>query len=85
MVNLMKIIDRIKNSVVDDDFFLGIYKDHIYIVNYQSISDFSDKKVKLKIKDSFMNIFGREFKLVRKTKSEIDINGYFSKLELSDE
>ena len=64
MVNLMKIIDRIKNSVVDDDFFLGIYKDHIYIVNYQSINDFSDKKVKLKINDSFMNIFGREFKLV---------------------
>lgn len=81
----MKVIDRIKNTINDNDFFVGIYKDHIYIVNYQNILDFNNERIKLCINENNFSIYGKGFKLVRKTNIEIDIQGYFSKMEFNNE
>lgn len=71
--------------MIDHEFFISVYKNHIYLINYQNIIDFSDAKAKFKINNCILTIYGREFKLVRKTNNEIDISGYFSKMELNNE
>ena len=81
----MKVIDRIKNAIIDDDFFISIYKNHIYIINYDDIIDFSDNKIKLRIKENIFSIYGRGFKLIRKNTRELDITGFFSKMEMNNE
>ena len=81
----MKVIDRIKNAIIDDDFFISIYKNHIYVINYDDIIDFGDNKIKLRINENIFFIYGRDFKLIRKNNKELDITGFFSKMETNNE
>ena len=49
----MKVIDRIKYGFYNKDYFVSVYPNHIYIINYKSIIDFSSEIVKL----SFLNFW----------------------------
>ena len=81
----MKVIDRLKEGFYKSDYYISVYPNHIYIINYKDIIDFSSSIVKLKFSDFMICIKGMNFKIIRKTNSEIDIKGLFSSVELLNE
>lgn len=78
----MKVIDRLKNHFINEEFFISFYKNHIYIINYQNVLDFADKKIKIEFNNFNLQIIGYNFKLLRKNDLELDITGTFNKMEI---
>ena len=81
----MKVIDRLKYGFYNKDYFVSIYPNHIYIINYKSIIDFSNEIVKLSFLNFKLVIKGKDFKIIRKNKDELDITGLFSSMEIINE
>lgn len=78
----MKIIDRLKSNFIKEEYSISFYKNHIYILNYEDILDFSDKQIKIQFCNFTLIISGCNFKLVRKNDIELDIAGTFNKTEI---
>ena len=78
----MKTIDRLKNYFFDKDYFISIYKNHIYIINYLEVLDFNNNKIKIRFEKFILLINGIDFKITRKNKYEIELKGNISKLEI---
>ena len=78
----MKTIDRLKECFFNHDYYISIYPNHIYIVNYIEILDFANTLIKLRFNSFSLLIKGLDFKITRKTKNEIDVCGLFSSMEL---
>ena len=81
----MKTIDRLKNYFICDEYFIGLYKNHIYIINYIDILDFNETTIKIKFKEFIILISGANFKITRKNNYEIELYGLINKLEIINE
>lgn len=81
----MKTIERLKGRFISKDYYISVYSNHIYIINYLNIVDFTYKKVIINFSNFRLIVHGDKFKLVRKTKDELDILGSFSKMEIDNE
>lgn len=81
----MKVIDRLKEGFYNSDFYISVYPRHIYIINYIEIIDFSNTKLKIRFTDFILLVKGLDFKIKRKNKYELDIEGNFSSMELLNE
>ena len=47
----MKLIDRFRNYILEEEFTINIYPNKINIVNYTSINHFDNHKVVIRHKD----------------------------------
>lgn len=81
----MKTIERLKERFYSKDYYISFFPDHIYIINYKEVLDFSNTKIYLKFSNFNLKVYGNNFKIIRKTNYEIDIKGFFNKVELVNE
>ena len=81
----MKAIERFKNNFINNDYFISIYKNHIYIINYINIIDFKSNKIIIRFNEFKLLIKGINFKIVRKNNIELEIIGNFNSMEIVNE
>ena len=81
----MKIYERLKDSFLDKEYFISTTNNYIYILNYDNIELFKDDKIIIKFKKFNLLLLGRKFIITRKTKSELEIKGTLSKMEIINE
>ena len=81
----MKVIDRLKYGFYNKDYYISVYPNHIYIINYTSIVDFTSELIKVSFSNFILAIKGANFKIIRKNSSELDINGFFNSMEIINE
>lgn len=83
---LLKIIDRLKESFIKEKHtFIAFYDNHIYIVNYDKILEFSNEYMKVRLDKSIFIFYGNNLKIIRKSNIELDIYGTFISMEKIDE
>ena len=81
----MKIIDRLKNSYKDKDYYISVYNDGIYIMNYESIKLVNNNLVEVLFKKFIVIIKGSDLKIKRKDKFDLELSGNFSSMEINSE
>ena len=81
----MKIYDRLKNIFLNSDYFISTTNNYIYILNYEFIESFTDTKIIIKFRKFRLLIYGKNFKMSRKNKCELEIKGMLSKMEINNE
>lgn len=80
----MKIYDRLKNCFINSDYYIAINNNSLYILNYKRIEHFDNDLITIKFNNFSIKIYGIDFKMVRKSKYEIEIMGILSKMEITN-
>ncbi|NLL44122.1 MAG: hypothetical protein GX247_00440 [Mollicutes bacterium] len=78
----MKLIDRFRNYILEEEFTINIYPNKINIVNYTSINHFDNHKVVIRHKDGEVIINGNNLVVSRLLLDEILITGDVKNIEL---
>jgi len=81
----MNIINRIKNQFNNDNYFIGISTNEIYVLNYSEIKSSSDERITVLFNDFSLVIIGYSLSIIRKNDREISIVGNLTKLEKVNE
>lgn len=81
----MKIYERLKSGFINKEYYISISSNSIYIMNYKSIISFDNKNIKIAFNSFVLHIYGNDFKIKRKSKLEIVIEGNFSNMEIVNE
>ena len=81
----LKIIDRLKNSYKDKDYYISVYNNGIYIMNYESIKLVNNDLVEVLFKKFIVIIKGSDLKIKRKDKFDLELSGNFSSMEINSE
>ena len=74
-------LDILKNYLRNEDYYIILYKDYLYVYKYQEIVLFKDNIIKLKINDFILNIIGNDLLITKMEKKELLIKGNITKLE----
>lgn len=81
MVIYMKMIDRFKTLGKEKKYYIALYPNTIYIINYQNIYNFTNSSCEIKLKDFTFKVKGLNLKIIRKTSDELEINGIINQVE----
>lgn len=68
-------INNIRSFLYDQDYFINIFDNKIYIFNYLDLNHFSDTLVSLKMENFKLDINGDNLTIVKMESKEIMING----------
>lgn len=68
-------LNNIKNFLYDRNYFIGFYKDNIYIFNYFLIPIFNDQEIKITFEDFSIMIIGKNLKIIKMEEKELLIKG----------
>lgn len=71
----MNILNNIKNFLYDQDYFVGMYKDKLYIFNYSLMPVFNDKQIKINFSGFNILVSGKNLKIVKMEEQELLIVG----------
>lgn len=71
----MNILNNIKNFLYDRNYFIGFYKENIYIFNYIAIPIFSDQEIKISFEEFNIMLKGNNLKIIKMEDKELLING----------
>ena len=77
----MHIIDRIRNFYGDNEYFIGLSNNDLYILNYESVSTVNQNSIVIVFSNFKLLIEGKNFIVTRKNEKEINIKGTFFKVE----
>ncbi len=69
------------NYVKDNDYLIGLYKNLIYISNYEKIIDIDSNMIKIKFKDKNVKINGKNLCVKKMENNEISIDGEYKGIE----
>ena len=79
MVNNM--LEIFKNYLRNEEYYIIIYSNYIYIFNYKEIKKFTDKFISLELNKLRVNIFGNDLLIKKLEKHELLIKGNILKVE----
>jgi len=77
----MKIFKKINNFINDNEFKITYILNQINISFFIEITEFSSNKIKIKNKNGYLNIIGKNLVISKMEESEILINGNIKSLE----
>jgi len=77
----MKIFKKINNFINDNEFKITYILNQINISFFIEITEFSSTKIKIKNKNVYLNIIGKNLVISKMEESEILINGNIKSLE----
>ena len=81
----MKVVDRFKENFINKDFFISLYENNLYLLNYISINEFNDHCLCIEFEKFRLIIKGTNLRIISKSEKEIVINGVINIVELSYE
>lgn len=74
-------LEIFKNYLHNEDYYIILYSNFIYIYNYLDIIKFTDTFISLKLKGLKINIKGKDLLITKLESKEIMIKGYIENLE----
>ena len=79
MVNIM--LEIFRNYLKDEEYYIILYSNYIYIYKYDEIINFTDKYISIQLKNLKLNIKGFNLLITKLEKSELLIKGNINNLE----
>jgi len=73
-------LENLINYVKGEDYLVGIYKNNIYIYNYEEIIDIDKNLIKIKLKDKKVNIKGNNLYIEKLEHNELSIKGEYKEV-----
>lgn len=70
--------------VKDDDYLIGIYKNFIYIYNYNKIISINKDKITIMVKDKTLKILGESLYMKKMENKELVIEGVFKGIDYGE-
>lgn len=80
MVIYLNIRNAIKDFLYDQNYFITMYNENIFIYGYKEIESLTNKTVKLKIDNFILKIDGNNLKVTKMNNSELFINGIINNI-----
>ena len=80
----MHIFSNIRNYLYDNDNFIAILDNRIYIYNIMFINDISSDNLIVSFKNKRISIIGNEFKVIRSENSELELIGNIKKVLIDE-
>ena len=74
-------LETLKNYLRNEEYYIILYSNYLYIYNYQEIVLFSNSIIKIKIKDFILEVNGNNLLITKMEKKELLIKGSILKLE----
>ena len=80
----MHIFNNIRNYLYDNDNFIAILDNRIYIYNIMFINDISSNKLIVSFKNKKVSIIGDNLKVIRSINSELELVGNIRKVLIDE-
>lgn len=80
----MKIIDSLRNYVIDERFEFKFINGKLNVINYDLIKHFDSNKIVVNYKDGSIIIYGKNLTLSRLLNNEILISGVITNIEMGN-
>ncbi len=80
----MHIFNNIRNYLYDNDNFIAILDNRIYIYNSIFIKDISSNKIVLSFKNKMVRILGDDIKIIRSENKELELIGNIKKVLIDE-
>ena len=74
-------LEIFKNYLRNEDYYIILYSNFVYIYNYLDIIKFTDTSICLKLKNLKINITGNDLLITKLEPKEIMIKGIINDLE----
>ena len=74
-------LEIFRSYLKNEDYFVTMYSNYIYIYKYQEIIKFTNNIISIKLKDLLLNIIGNNLLITKMEKNELLIKGNINKLE----
>ena len=71
----MKIINNLKDFLMDQEYYIDIFNDKLHAYNYIKLLKLNDSLVKLQFEKFILNIQGSNIKIVEMNNIELLISG----------
>ncbi len=75
------LISKLNSYLRDDSYNINLTINKIYINNYIELKAIKDNYISIEFDTFFLNINGRDFKIVKMIDKEILFNGYIDSME----
>ncbi len=76
----MNIFENLKTFLYDQNYFISIYDNNIYVNNYKDILNFTSKLISLKFANFNLEINGENLKIINMQEGELVIRGIFNNI-----
>ena len=80
----MHIFNNIRNFLYDNDNFIAILDNKIYLYNIVSIKDISNSKIVVLFDKRIINIIGEDLKVIKSSDGELEILGSIKKVLIDE-
>ena len=74
-------LEIFKNYLRNEEYYIILYSNFVYVYNYLDIIKFTDTFISLKLKELKINIKGKDLLITKLEPKEIMIKGIIEKLE----
>lgn len=78
----MSVINRIRNYLLEEEFVISVYPDHVNVVNYKRIGHFDSEKVMLDYDKGTLVIRGEKLVVSKLLHDEVLVTGMIKNIEL---
>jgi len=76
LVKNMRLVNRVRNFLVDQEYYIDIYNDMIHVFRYVDILKLQDEEIILQMENFQLDIKGNHFRVKRLENQEILISGF---------
>lgn len=81
----MKIINNLRDFLVDHEYYIDIFEDKLHAYNYQKLLKLNDKDLMLKFEKFVLDVKGENIKILEMNKEEILIKGNIDTVRMINE
>ena len=74
-------LEIFKNYLKEENYYVILYSNYIYIYNYLDIIKFTDTYISLRLKSLVLNIYGIDLLIIKLERDELLIKGVINKVE----
>lgn len=78
----MKIIDRFREYVLEEEFKISVFKNKVHVMNYQNIDHFDSDKIIIRYSEGNLVIKGKNLVVSKLLVDEVLITGDIKGIEL---
>ncbi len=79
----MRIMKNIQNFLLDQDYYIDIFKDCLHVYSYEELLSLSATTITLKLKEFQIDVLGQDLVVISMDKQEILIQGKIEDIKFS--
>lgn len=79
----MRMIDKLNNYLVDNEYKIIIKENQVNIINYDEIIDFTLEKISVRYKQKKITIEGKNLFISKMVEDEVLINGSITTIRIN--